>query len=178
MEGDDADERALERADVVGDAVGDDVERLGLGEVDAVVLDALAQHGQAHGAVRCADVGDEARLEALAQTVLEGVEVAREAVGGQDELAAGLVEGVEGVEELLLGLRLALEELDVVDEQDVGVAEAALEASSAAGLQRGDELARELLGRRGADGEAARRSGACSCRSSAAGGSCRRPGGP
>ena len=131
MEGHDADERALERADVVRDAVGDDVERLGLGEVDAVVLDALAQHRQAHGAVRRADVGDEAGLEPLAETVLEGVEVAREAVGRQDELAAGLVERVERVEELLLGLHLALEELDVVDEEDVGATEAALEARRA-----------------------------------------------
>ena len=51
----------------------------------------------------------------------------RQAVAGEDELAAGLVERVEGVEELLLGLGLALQELDVVDEQDVGVAEARLE---------------------------------------------------
>ena len=45
-----------------------------------------------------------------------------EAVGGEHELRAGLVQRVEGVEELLLGLGLALEELDVVDEQDVDVA--------------------------------------------------------
>ena len=74
-------------------------------------------------------LGDEAGLEALAQAVLERREVAREAVGGEHELAAGVVERVEGVEELLLGLRLALEELHVVDEQDVVVAEARLEGA-------------------------------------------------
>ena len=71
---------------------------------------------------------DEAGLEALAQAVVERVEVARQAVGGEHELAAGVVERVEGVEELLLGLGLGLEELDVVDEQDVGAAVARLEA--------------------------------------------------
>ena len=45
----------------------------------------------------------------------------------QHDLAVGLVEVVEGVEELLLGLLLALDELDVVDEQHVDVAVAALE---------------------------------------------------
>ena len=55
-----------------------------------------------------------------------------QAVGGEHELAAALVERVEGVEELLLGARLALEELDVVDEQDVGVAVALLEALDSA----------------------------------------------
>jgi hypothetical protein len=37
------------------------------------------------------------------------------------------VQGVEGVEELLLRLDLALEELDVVDQQDVDLAVATLE---------------------------------------------------
>ena len=50
------------------------------------------------------DVGDQAGLEALAQAVVERVEVARQPVGGEDELAAGVVQRVEGVEELLLGL--------------------------------------------------------------------------
>ena len=51
-----------------------------VGELDAVVLDALAQDGQARGEVGRLDVGDEAGLEALAQPVLERVQVARQAV--------------------------------------------------------------------------------------------------
>ena len=43
------------------------------------------------GEVGRLDVGDEAGLEALAQAVLERVHVARQAVGGEHELAAGLV---------------------------------------------------------------------------------------
>ena len=40
-----------------------------------------------------------------------------ETVGGEDDLLACLVQGVEGVEELLLGALLAGEELDIVDDQ-------------------------------------------------------------
>ncbi len=58
------------------------------------------------------------------------------------------------MEELLLGGGLALEELDVVDEQDVDVAVAGLEGLAARGLQRGDELVGERLGGRVADAEA------------------------
>ena len=54
---------------------------------------------------------------------------------------------IEGVEELLLRLLLALQELDVVDEQDVDVvAVAALERRGAVVTDRVDEVVRELLG--------------------------------
>ena len=121
-------------AHVVDDAVGDDGDDLVVGELDAVVGHALAQDGDARAAVRRADVGDQSALEALAQPVLERVEVARQAVGGQDELRAAFVEGVEGVEELLLGAGLALQELDVVDQQDVRGAVRILEPLNPTGL--------------------------------------------
>jgi hypothetical protein len=89
-----------------------------------------------------------------AQPVLEGLEVAREAIGGQDDLRAGVVQRVERVEELLLGLRLAHEELDVVDEQDVVAAVVALERLDVARLQRAEELVREALGGRVPDAQA------------------------
>ena len=91
------------------------LERALVGELDAVVLGALAQDRQRVARSGGLDVGDEAGLEALAQAVLERLQVARQAVGGEHELAPAVVQRVEGVEELLLGLRLALEELDVVD---------------------------------------------------------------
>jgi len=43
-------------------------------------------------------------------------------------LTAALIQGVEGVKELFFGPRLAGEELDVVDEEDVGSAVGLLEA--------------------------------------------------
>ena len=90
-EGDDADQGALEGAHVVGHAVGDDLQHALIAEHDAVVLHALAQDGQARREVGRREVGDEAGLEALAQAGLEGARGRRQAVGGQHELAAGLV---------------------------------------------------------------------------------------
>ena len=75
-EGHHANEGAFERAHVERDALGDDLQRVGVGERDPVVVNALAQDGQAGGEVGRADVGDETGLEALAQAVLERGEVA------------------------------------------------------------------------------------------------------
>ena len=120
---------------------------------DAVLLDALAQDRQARVVVGRAHVADQAGLEALAQPVLERRHVAREAVRGQHDLRAGRVQRVEGVEELLLRLGLALEELDVVDEQDADVAVGALEGVDAVVVQRADEVVRERLDGRVAHGQ-------------------------
>ena len=50
------------------------------------------------------------------ETVLQLGHLVGGPVGGQDDLLAGLVEGIEGVEELLLGLLAAGDELDIVHE--------------------------------------------------------------
>ena len=153
--GDDADQRGLEAAQVVGDALGDQLQDAVVADVDPVVVGALAQHRQPRGGVGRADVDQQPGLEALAQAVLELGHVARRAVGGQHQLAARLVQRVEGVEELLLGLHLALEELHVVDQQDVVAPVAVLEGVDVAGLQRLEELVGEALDRRVADGQPA-----------------------
>ena len=87
-EGDDADQRALERADVAVDAFSDQLERLLVGQLDSSWCGALAQDREARGEVGRADVGDQPGLEALAQPVLERLQVVRRAVGGQHDLAA------------------------------------------------------------------------------------------
>ena len=122
-----------------------------------VLLDALAEDRQARRRVGRADVGDQAGLEALAQALLELSEVAREAVRGEDDLRAALVQRVEGVEELLLGAGLGLEELDVVDEQDVDAAVRGLEAVDVLAVEGAEEVVGERLGRRVADGRRRRR---------------------
>ena len=155
VECDDADERALERADVVGDAVGDELEYGRIGERDVVERGALAQDGDAGGVVGRHDVGDQAGLEALAESLLDRDERARKPVAGEHELAPGLVQRVEGVEELLFGAGLAGQELDVVDQEDVGVAVGVLEGAQGLGAERADEVVGEGLGRRVADRGAA-----------------------
>ena len=101
--------------------------------------------------VRRLDVGHEPGLEALAQAVLERLQVVGRTVGGEHDLASAVVQGVEGVEELLLGLGLALEELDVVEEQHVDVAEAGLEGVGVAAAERAEELVGEGLAGGAAD---------------------------
>ena len=92
-------------------------------------------------------VGGETPLEARAQPLLEPAHLAHRPVAGQDDLLAGLVERVEGVEELLLDALLASEELHVVDQQDVVAgAVALLELVEPLVAERLDELVRERLG--------------------------------
>ena len=68
-------------------------------------------------------------------------------VGGDHDLAAAAVQVVERVEELLLELLGALEELDVVDEQHVDLAVAPFEARHVLRAHRVDELVHHRLGR-------------------------------
>ena len=57
------------------------------------------------------------------------------------------------MEELLLGPRLALKELDVVDEEDANAPVGGLERLEGAGVQRAEELVGEGLGGRVEDAE-------------------------
>ena len=96
--------------------------------------------------VRQLDVRDHAPLEATHEARLEAGDLRRRPVAGEDDLPAGLVQGVEGVEELLLGRLLPLQELHVVDEQEVGLAIAPAELLRRALLDGADHLVGELLG--------------------------------
>ena len=146
-ERDHARERALELADVGRDPAGDELEHLRVGDVDVVGLDLLAQDRDPRLEVGRLDVGDQAPLEARAQPLLERRDVARRPVGGDRDLPAGLVDRVEGVEELLLDPLLVLEELDVVDQEQVVGAVALLEALDPLVAQRVDEVVHEGLAR-------------------------------
>ena len=119
---------------------------LGLGDLEALPLDLLAQDGDARLEVGPADVDDHALAEARAQALLELLELARRPVAGDHDLLAGLVQRVERVEELDLRLLLLGEELHVVDDQHVVVAVGLLEALDAALVgDRVDEVVGEAL---------------------------------
>ena len=147
--GDDPGQGAVQLAHVGVDAAGE----LGQGVAVALAVgepglaDQTPQHGQPGGEVGRLDRHRQPPLEAIAKPLGEGRELARRAVGGEDDLAAALIEGVEGVEELFFGVLFALEELDVVDEQDVEVAVAVLEGFAALRPQRVDELVGEATRR-------------------------------
>jgi hypothetical protein len=114
----------------------------------------LAEDGDAGLEVGRLDVGDEAPLEATAHPVLEACQVLGCDVARDDDLLVVIVQGVEGVEERLLRLRAALQELDVVDQEDVDVAVACLEGGAAVVGDGVDEVVRELLARDVSDADA------------------------
>ena len=82
-------------------------------------LGLLVQDGDLGLDVGRLDVGDQAPFEAAVESLFEGGNLARRAVAADDDLLLRVVEGIEGVEELLLGAVLAGDELDVVDQEDV-----------------------------------------------------------
>jgi hypothetical protein len=141
--GDNPNQSALERANVVGDALGDEFGHRLVRDRNAVESGSFAENGDPRREVGRSDVDDQAGLEALAQSFLERDELTRNPVAREDELSTGLVQGVEGVEKLLFRLRLAGKELDVVDQEDIGVAIGVLEVLQRPRAQRGDEMVRE-----------------------------------
>ncbi len=62
------------------------------------------------------DVGDQAGLETIPQAFFESGDIARHFVRGQNYLMTVRVQGIEGMEELLLGPFAAGQELNVVED--------------------------------------------------------------
>jgi hypothetical protein len=98
------------------------------------------------------NVGDQSPLEAAAQAVFDLGELFGRAIAGDDDLLHRVVQGVEGVEELLLRALFAGKELDVVDEKNVDAAEFIAEAGHLVVAQRVDHVVGELLAGYVADG--------------------------
>ena len=77
--------------------------------------------------------------------MLELLNLAGRTVARKHDLLVTVVQGVEGVKELLLGAFLAREKLDIVDHQDIRVAVFLAELDQRSVLNRIDELVGELL---------------------------------
>ena len=101
--------------------------------------------GNARFKIRRLDVGGQAPLKPGAQTLLQGFDFLRGAVRCDDDLAAIVVQRVEGVEKLLLRALLAGQELDVVDQKHVRLAVALAELLHRCRLDGGDRLVREFF---------------------------------
>ena len=146
-ERDDAREGALELADVRLDALGDRGQDVDVRRPGAVALRLLAQDRDPGLQIGRLDVRDQAPLEPRTEPFLEGVDLLRRPVGRQDNLSAGLVHAVEGVEKLFLDALFPGEELDVVDQQNVVRPVPRLELVETFVLQMGDEIVHEGLAR-------------------------------
>ena len=94
--------------------------------------------------VHRADLGDEAAAEPRAHAHVELVELGRRAIGGDHHLPPAVDQRVQRVAELLLNGR-ALQELHVVDQQNVDLAQLLLEGQRVARAQRLHEAAHEAL---------------------------------
>jgi hypothetical protein len=89
-------------------------------------LPAAAQHFQAHLVVRRLDFDGDAALQPRTHPRIERFQLPWRPVGGDHDLAGGIEQHVEQMAELVLD-RLALQELHVVDDQQIDVAQRFLE---------------------------------------------------
>ena len=133
-------------ADVALDVLADQLDHVGRHGY-AVLVDLLGQDGDARLVVRRLQVDVEAALEAVDEAVGEALQFRDRPVAGEHHLLVGVVERVEGMEQLLLSLGLPLQELHVIDQQHVGGAIAILETVAGLVLDRLDELVGECLDR-------------------------------
>lgn len=84
-------------------------------------------------------------LKARLQPILQPQQVGRRPVGGEDDLLVVFVEIIEGMEELLLGGLLAGDKLDIVHQEEVGIAVFVAEFRVFALLKRLNRLVGELI---------------------------------
>ncbi len=113
---------------------------VGAGSRDARLEDAVAQL-----LAERTHLDHEPAREPRAHAVIEAFEIGRRAVGSDHDLAAGVDQRVQRVAELGLR-RLALQELQIVDDEHVDAAQRFLEGQRRLRLQRGDEAVHEFLG--------------------------------
>lgn len=117
------------------------------GEELPFIPDLQFENGHAGLVVRRLDIGDQAGLESRYKPFLERSYLAREPVRGQDDLPPALIELVETMEELLLGLLLPGQKLNIIHQQDVHLPVYSSEFIDGLSSQRCDEEMRELFGR-------------------------------
>ena len=90
-------------------------------------------------------VRHKAPFEPRADTVFQLVHLHRRAVGRDDDLLSRFIERVERVEELLLRLLLAGDELDIVHQEKIGAAVFGAQILAAADLDGVDKIVREIV---------------------------------
>ena len=82
--------------------------------------------------------------EAGGETFVDGFDLAREAVRGNDDLLVELIEVIEDIEEFFLRLFLIHDELEIVDDEAVEFLEFVVEFFAFAGADGVDEIGIEV----------------------------------
>ena len=121
-------QRALELANV-GVDLGGDVRGNLLGQDDAVHQRLRLDDRDPRLETRSLDECHKTRRESTGESLFQIWNFARRGIRTQDDLLAQLRERVEGVEELLLGLLMSREKVDVIDDHDIRGAKSIAEIS-------------------------------------------------
>ena len=141
-ERDDPIEGPAELSDVVRHEVRDARQHFSL-DGDVLVAGATLEDSHPHQEVRRLEAGDEPRFETRDQALIEVRDRLRGAVARQDDLLLRVVQIIERVEQFLVNLRHATQELDVIDQEAIHAAHALPERGQGADLLRGSEARRE-----------------------------------
>jgi hypothetical protein len=144
--GGDSHQRAFQTPHVAANARGKEVVNI-LRQLHIHELLFFAEDRHAGFDIRRLHVCDKPPFEPRNQSLLQPLDFAGGPVAREHDLLVSLVQAVEGVEELLLDAFLAGEELDVIDEEDIGLALAPAKTHQLAVLDRVDEFVGELLDR-------------------------------
>ena len=137
-------DHALKLADIALDVFAEEAENV-IGEVDVQKLSLSLQNSDAKLGFGRLDVNDETAFKAALDTLLEVLNVLGRTVRGENDLFACVVKGVERVEKLLLRRNLARDELNIVDQEHIGVAVFFLEFRSGLLFDGADEFVGEIL---------------------------------
>ena len=137
-------QRALDLPHVGGDVLRDVVRHL-VGQLHAQHGSLILHDGEPCFKVRRCHIHHQAPLEPGPQPVLQLGDLFWGTVRCQHDLPAGLIQGVEGVKELLLGLYLAGDELDIVHQQDIRLPVLFPELRIAVLPDGGDQLIGEVI---------------------------------
>ena len=144
-------EGPFQLADRVGETVGQELKDLapgrgqeaaGLGQDGELAL----EDPQPEGPVSRLDAADQAGLEMGAQAGLHFRELGGRPVRRENHPTTILDQGDQGVEKLFLGVLLAGDEMDVVDQKKVGVPQLGLEGGGLAVLDGADKGRGEAFG--------------------------------
>src|SRR5271155_498997 len=140
-----ADERAFELANIGFDGAGD-VLGYFVGELDAFAFGFFLQNGDFGFEIGQLNIGDQAPFEARAQALFDGGNFLGRAIGRDDDLLLLIVERIESVEKFFLGAFASGDELDVVNHEDVHIAETVAEGGHALEANGGNHFVGKFFG--------------------------------